>query len=68
MLIYLTELKSIAKRHTIFNVAREEVKEGSFLGLRQGLVIGFGKFGRGEWRGGYIPGSHPLKFVFKFNF
>lgn len=33
--IYLTdELKSIAKRHTIFIVAREEVEEGSFLGVR----------------------------------
>lgn len=42
--IYLTELKSITKRHTIFNVAKEEVEEGSFLGvgLRQGFVIGYG--------------------------
>lgn len=40
--IYLTELKSIGKRHTIFNVVREEVEEGSFLGVRQGFVIGFG--------------------------
>lgn len=39
--IYLTELNSIAKRHTIFNVAREEVEESSFLGVRQGFVIGF---------------------------
>lgn len=40
--IYFTELKSIAKRHTIFNMAREEVEEGSFLGVRQEFVIGFG--------------------------